>query len=70
MNQKDYDDFYESAVWCLEKLRGHKVGEAKQASDGIRYRHVDGLAATDEKVFELAWGKEVANHVVAVWKPR
>jgi hypothetical protein len=68
-SEKDYDDCYQSAIWCITKLRGHGVDGKEKTSQGcVRYRSVDGLPATDETIFELAWGKDAAVHIRQVWK--
>lgn len=67
--QQHYEDFYRSAVWCLQELRGLKVGDELKAQGGVRYREIDGNPATDDAIFEMAWGRETADHVRKTWKP-
>ena len=68
MTKQHYEDFYKSALWCLSELRGQRV-ESELSKDGIRYVHVDGIPRTDDQVFELAWGRETAEHIKKVWTP-
>ena len=64
-----YEDFYQSTVFCLERIRGKVVGSEQKSHDGVRFRLVDGVPATDDAIFELAWGRETADHVRVIWKP-
>jgi hypothetical protein len=68
MTKEHYEDFYKAAKWSLATLRGLRVDQ-EITKDGIRYVHVNGKPATDEKLFELAWGPETAEHIRKVWKP-
>jgi hypothetical protein len=66
--QQHYESFYKSAVWCLKDLQGIPVGEEQKTHDGVRFREIDGKSATDDAIFELAWGRETADHVRRTWK--
>jgi hypothetical protein len=63
MTERHYEILYEGAVYLLSEMLGKQVGEVAHTHDGVRYRDIDGRPATDDALFELAWGRETADHI-------
>ena len=68
MPQNPYEDLYRSAIYSLGTIRGGRVVR-EITRDGIRHISVDGVPMTDDQLFELAWGREMADHIRRAWKP-
>ena len=66
--QKSTHQLYESKY--LEALtrigrRDHNVGRTFRIADGARYTFAGGIPLPDHAVFELAYGKEVADKIIS-----
>ena len=62
MTPQHYEKLCEVAVWAL-KVSGRQIGEPQLTHDGLRYRDLDGLPATDDMLFTLAWGGQTAQYI-------
>jgi hypothetical protein len=61
MSNYEYEDAYREARLLTSEL-GYSIGIPFQMPAG-RVCEVDGICCDDYRIFELAWGKEVADQI-------
>ena len=61
MNDDEYDDIYQEALYCLGE--DSSIGFPFRQPNGNRVCEVDGHLLPDDQVMELWWGKEIAEQI-------